>query len=102
MIRRPPRSTRVRSSAASDVYKRQLLAIVSDNQVLPLAPAQDYKPIFDGGKGPNTGGMGSYSPVPSVSREMYDRIVETIIRPTVSELRRRGFHYRGVLYAGLM
>lgn len=79
-----------------------LLAIVSDNQVLPLAPAQDYKPIFDGGKGPNTGGMGSYSPVPSVSREMYDRIVETIIRPTVSELQRRGFHYRGVLYAGLM
>lgn len=79
-----------------------LLAIVSDGQVLPLAPAQDYKPIFDDNRGPNTGGMGCYSPVPSVSGEMYARIVETIIRPTVNELQRRGFVYRGVLYAGLM
>jgi len=79
-----------------------LLAIVSGEQVVPLAPAQDYKRIFDGDQGPNTGGMGSYSPVPSVTPELYAEIVDTVIRPTVAELARRGTGYRGVLYAGIM
>ncbi|GAB4246129.1 MAG: phosphoribosylamine--glycine ligase [Thermoleophilia bacterium] len=79
-----------------------LLAIVSDGRVLPLAPAQDYKRIFDGDMGPNTGGMGSYSPVPSVDPEVYEEIVATVVRPTVGELAGRGIGFRGVLYAGLM
>jgi phosphoribosylamine--glycine ligase len=79
-----------------------LLSIVSGDQILPLAPAQDYKRIFDGDAGPNTGGMGSYSPVPAVDGKLYDRLVAEVVRPTVEELGRRGIHFRGVLYAGLM
>jgi phosphoribosylamine--glycine ligase len=79
-----------------------LLAMVSEESVLPLAPAQDYKRIFDGDRGPNTGGMGSYSPVPSVTAAVYDEVVETVIRPTVKELARRGIGFRGIVYAGLM
>ncbi len=79
-----------------------LLAIVSGGRVLPLAPAQDYKRIFDGDKGPNTGGMGCYSPVPSMTPALYDEIVRTVFRPTVDELQRRGVDFRGVLYAGMI
>lgn len=79
-----------------------LLAIVSDGDVLPLAPAQDYKRIFDADRGPNTGGMGCYSPVPSVSAGLYAEIVETVVRPTVAELASRGVPFRGVLYAGII
>ncbi|HZK48519.1 MAG TPA: phosphoribosylamine--glycine ligase, partial [Thermoleophilia bacterium] len=79
-----------------------LLAIVSGDKVLPLAPAQDYKRIFDGDLGPNTGGMGCYSPVPSVSPALYDELVSTVIRPTVADLAARGIDFRGVLYAGII
>lgn len=79
-----------------------LLAIVSGEQVLPLAPAQDYKRALDGDEGPNTGGMGSYSPVPAVDDALYERLVDTAVRPTVAELAKRGIDFRGVLYAGLM
>jgi phosphoribosylamine---glycine ligase len=79
-----------------------LLAIVSDGQVLPLAPAQDYKRIFDSDLGPNTGGMGSYSPVPSVDAALYRRLVDEAVRPTVVELERMGVGFRGVLYAGII
>jgi phosphoribosylamine--glycine ligase len=79
-----------------------LLSIVSGQQILPLAPAQDYKRALDGDQGPNTGGMGSYSPVPAVDAELYARLVDLAVRPTVAELRRRGIDFRGVLYAGLM
>lgn len=79
-----------------------LLAIVSDGSVLPLAPAQDYKRIFDDDQGPNTGGMGCYSPVPSVSAELYAQLVEMVVRPTVAELTARGVPFRGVLYAGII
>jgi len=79
-----------------------LLAIVCDNKVLPLTPAQDYKRIFDDDRGPNTGGMGSYSPVPSVDDELYADIVRTVVRPTVAELNHRGISYRGVLYCGMI
>ena len=79
-----------------------LLALVSDGHVLPLAPAQDYKRALDGDRGPNTGGMGSYSPVPAVDAQTADFIVEHMIRPTVAEMERRGIAYRGVLYAGVI
>jgi phosphoribosylamine--glycine ligase len=79
-----------------------LLSIVSGDQVLPLAPAQDYKRIFDGDAGPNTGGMGSYCPVPAVDDTLCERLVAEVVRPTVDELVRRGIDFRGVLYAGLM
>jgi len=79
-----------------------LLAIVSGEQILPLAPAQDYKRALDGDLGANTGGMGSYSPVPSVDDALYARLVSEVVRPTVTEIARRGIDYRGVLYAGLM
>lgn len=79
-----------------------LLSIVSGEQILPLAPAQDYKRALDGDAGANTGGMGSYSPVPRVEDALYERLVDEVVRPTVAELVRRGIDYRGVLYAGLM
>jgi phosphoribosylamine--glycine ligase len=79
-----------------------LLSIVSGSQVLPLAPAQDYKRALDGDQGPNTGGMGSYSPVPAVDEQLYASLVDQAVRPTVAELVRRGIDFRGVLYAGLM
>ena len=79
-----------------------LLSIVSGSQILPLAPAQDYKRALDGDKGPNTGGMGSYSPVPSVDDALYAEFVETVVRPVVDEIARRNIDFRGVLYTGLM
>jgi phosphoribosylamine--glycine ligase len=79
-----------------------LLALCDGERVLPLAPAQDYKRIFDGDEGPNTGGMGSYSPVPSFDESRVDEITDAVHRPIVELMRRRGTPYRGVLYAGLM
>jgi phosphoribosylamine---glycine ligase len=78
------------------------LSIVSGEQILPLAPAQDYKRIFDDDGGPNTGGMGSYCPVPVVDDVLFARFVDEIIKPTVAEFVRRGIDFRGVLYAGVM
>ena len=69
---------------------------------MPLAPAQDYKRIFDGDEGPNTGGMGSYSPVPGIDAERTREIAAQVHQPIVDELRRRGTPFHGVLYAGLM
>ena len=79
-----------------------LLAICDGENVLPLAPAQDYKRIFDGDEGPNTGGMGSYSPVPGFDRDRTEEIVDSVHRPVVDLMRRRGTPFAGVLYAGLM
>jgi len=69
---------------------------------VPLAPAQDYKRIGDGDRGPNTGGMGSYSPVPGVDADRAAEIAQRVHQPVVDELRRRGTPYHGILYAGLM
>jgi phosphoribosylamine--glycine ligase len=79
-----------------------LLALCDGENVVPMAPAQDYKRIYEGDQGPNTGGMGSYSPVPGVDAERASEIVAAIHKPVVDALRRRGTPYRGVLYAGLM
>ena len=79
-----------------------LLALCDGENVLPLAPAQDYKRIFDGDEGPNTGGMGSYSPVPGFDAAEPSGSPTSVHRPIVDEMRRRGTPYHGVLYAGLM
>jgi phosphoribosylamine--glycine ligase len=79
-----------------------LLALCDGENVLPLAPAQDYKRVGDGDTGPNTGGMGSYSPVPGFDAGEVERIVESVHRPIVEAMANRGTPYRGVLYAGLM
>jgi phosphoribosylamine--glycine ligase len=79
-----------------------LLALCDGENVVPLAPAQDYKRIFDGDEGPNTGGMGAYSPVPGFGPAEVEEIVATVHRPVVAEMARRGTPFRGVLYAGLM
>ena len=79
-----------------------LLALCDGERALPMAPAQDYKRIFDGDRGPNTGGMGSYSPVPGVGPEEVEAIAAAVHQPVVEELARRGTPFHGVLYAGLM
>jgi phosphoribosylamine---glycine ligase len=79
-----------------------LLALCDGENVVPLAPAQDYKRIFDGDQGPNTGGMGSYSPVPGFGAAEVDEIVERVHRPVVAAMAARGVPFHGVLYAGLM
>ena len=76
---------------------------LSDGQhVLPLGTAQDHKRVGEGDSGPNTGGMGAYSPAPVMTDAMIDRTLEEIVRPTVAALAEQGTPYRGVLYAGLM
>jgi phosphoribosylamine--glycine ligase len=79
-----------------------LLALCDGENVVPLAPAQDYKRIFDGDEGPNTGGMGSYSPVPGFGPDEVEEIVDSVHRPVVAAMAARGVPFRGVLYAGLM
>jgi phosphoribosylamine--glycine ligase len=79
-----------------------VLAFVDGEKVLPMQPAQDYKRVGEGDTGPNTGGMGSYSPVPFIGGEDFRRIVKEILEPTARALASRGILYRGVLYAGLM
>jgi phosphoribosylamine--glycine ligase len=79
-----------------------LLVLVSDRDVQPLAPAQDFKRIGEGDTGPNTGGMGAYSPVPLVDDALVASVLHDAVEPTLAELRRRDAPYRGVLYAGLM
>jgi phosphoribosylamine--glycine ligase len=79
-----------------------LLALCDGENVVPLSPAQDYKRIFDDDQGPNTGGMGSYSPVPGFGAETVEEIVERVHRPVVAAMAERGTPFHGVLYAGLM
>jgi phosphoribosylamine--glycine ligase len=79
-----------------------VLAVCDGERAVLLAPAQDFKRIGDGDEGPNTGGMGAYSPVPVVSADLLDQVRSRFIEPTLAELRDRGIDYRGVLYAGLM
>ena len=79
-----------------------LFVLCDGESILPLTTAQDHKRAFDGDTGPNTGGMGAYSPAPVMSREVYDEVIERVIWPTVRGLKARGTPYQGVLYAGLM
>jgi len=77
-------------------------ALVDGETVMPLAWAQDHKRAFDGDRGPNTGGMGAYSPVPGISRQLEAEVLSDIVRPTVRAMKEQGHPYKGVLYAGLM
>ncbi|MEJ7789829.1 MAG: phosphoribosylamine--glycine ligase [Thermoleophilaceae bacterium] len=79
-----------------------LLALCDGERAVPMAPAQDYKRIGDGDEGPNTGGMGSYSPVPGIGPEHAEALAKAVHQPVVDEMRRRSTPYHGVLYAGLM
>ncbi|WP_458078792.1 phosphoribosylamine--glycine ligase [Streptomyces sp. EMB26] len=78
-----------------------LFAITDGETVVPLQPAQDFKRALDGDEGPNTGGMGAYSPLPWADPKLVDEVVQTVLQPTVDEMRRRGTPFSGLLYAGL-
>ena len=79
-----------------------LFVLCDGTDILPLTTAQDHKRAFDGDTGPNTGGMGAYSPAPVMTREIYEETLERVIWPTVRGMAARGTPYQGVLYAGLM
>ena len=79
-----------------------LLVLCDGRNAVPLAPAQDYKRIFAGDRGPNTGGMGSYCPVPGFERKAIDAAMEHVVEPVIATLRKRDIAFRGVLYAGLI
>ncbi|MEK7775328.1 MAG: phosphoribosylamine--glycine ligase [Candidatus Zixiibacteriota bacterium] len=79
-----------------------LMAITDGKVVLPLLPSQDHKQLFDGDRGPNTGGMGAYCPTPFTSQELLDDIHEHVLLPTLKGLQQEGINYKGVIYAGLM
>jgi phosphoribosylamine--glycine ligase len=78
------------------------LAVTDGKRILPLASSQDHKRLLDGDRGPNTGGMGAYSPAPVVTPEMEAKIMDRVIRKTIDALAGEGIPYRGVLYAGIM
>jgi phosphoribosylamine--glycine ligase len=79
-----------------------LLCLCDGRRAVPLAPAQDFKRLGDGDTGPNTGGMGAYSPVPAAGPDVVAAVLERAVEPTLHRLRALGLDYRGVLYAGLM
>jgi len=78
------------------------LAFTDGKTVLPMASSQDHKPIFDNDQGPNTGGMGAYSPAPVVTEDVHKKIMDRVILPAVQGMAAEGHPYKGVLYAGLM
>jgi phosphoribosylamine--glycine ligase len=78
------------------------IVLCDGENVIPLASSQDHKQRDDGDKGPNTGGMGAYSPTPLITEELNEEIMKEIIYPTLAELKRRNIEYKGFLYAGLM
>jgi phosphoribosylamine--glycine ligase len=78
------------------------IALTDGQTILPLASSQDHKAVFDGDEGPNTGGMGAYSPAPVVTEEVDRKIMETILQPLIKGMEKEGRPYRGVVYAGLM
>ncbi|MFD3309891.1 phosphoribosylamine--glycine ligase [Streptomyces sp. NPDC058694] len=78
-----------------------LFAITDGVTVVPLQPAQDFKRALDGDEGPNTGGMGAYSPLPWADPKLVEEVMQTVLQPTVDEMRRRGAPFSGLLYAGL-
>ncbi|MDX9714917.1 MAG: phosphoribosylamine--glycine ligase [Dissulfurispiraceae bacterium] len=78
------------------------IAFTDGKTIVPMVSSQDHKRIFDNDKGPNTGGMGTYSPAPVVTPEIEEKIMERVMRPTLEGLKRENIKYKGVLYAGLM
>lgn len=78
------------------------IAFTDGKTILPMASSQDHKPVLDGDQGPNTGGMGAYSPAPVVTDEVHEKIIEKVLRPVIYGMGEEGRPYKGVLYAGLM
>ncbi len=85
-----------------DGEEASFFVLCDGEDALPIGTAQDHKRAFDGDEGPNTGGMGAYTPAPVLTEELQAQVMDAIIRPTLAEMARRGTPYRGVLYAGLM
>ncbi|MBN2073632.1 MAG: phosphoribosylamine--glycine ligase [Actinobacteria bacterium] len=83
-------------------FEVSILCLYDGDTIIPMALAQDYKRIFDGDEGKNTGGMGSYSPVPEVPADIYRAALKDIIYPTARALAQEGIKYRGILYAGIL
>jgi phosphoribosylamine--glycine ligase len=78
------------------------IALCDGRTIMPLASSQDHKRVFDGDKGPNTGGMGAYSPAPVVDSRLHDKIVRQVMEPVISTMKKRGTPFKGFLYAGIM
>jgi len=95
-------STRIVIEERLEGEEVSLLAFVDGKTIIPLEAAQDHKAAFDGDTGPNTGGMGAYSPTPIITPELIDLVVEKVLVPTVHQLKKDGRPFRGCLYAGLM
>lgn len=85
-----------------DGEEASFMVLTDGNHILSLASSQDHKRVFDNDQGPNTGGMGAYSPAPVVTPIVQKRILDEILNPLLAGLRNKGIHYRGVLYLGLM
>jgi phosphoribosylamine---glycine ligase len=102
LVRRRFDTTQVVVEEYLEGEELSLLALCDAEQAVPLASAQDYKRIYDGDRGPNTGGMGSYSPVPAVDDARAREICQAVHQPVLEELARRGIPFQGMLYAGLM
>ncbi len=85
-----------------DGQEASILAVVDGNTIIPLEASQDHKPAYDDDKGPNTGGMGAYSPAPLVTPELMDQIISQVLVPTVDTMKKSGCPFSGILYAGLM
>jgi phosphoribosylamine---glycine ligase len=85
-----------------DGEEASFMAFLDGKTIIPMASSQDHKRVFDGDEGPNTGGMGAYSPAPVITRELEEIIMERIMWPTMRGLRSEGIPYKGILYAGLM
>lgn len=79
-----------------------ILIFTDGETIVPLVPSQDHKPIYDGDKGPNTGGMGAYAPTPLVNDDIFNNIITTIFEPLIEGLKKEGKVYKGMLYGGLM
>ena len=78
------------------------IALCDGKTIMPLASSQDHKRVFDGDRGPNTGGMGAYSPAPVVDKTLHDKIVKRVMGPVISGMQRRGTPFKGFLYAGII
>lgn len=78
------------------------IALCDGKTIMPLASSQDHKRIFDGDKGPNTGGMGAYSPAPVVDNDLHEKIMKHVMEPVISTMKKRGTPFKGFLYAGIM
>lgn len=79
-----------------------LMVITDGEKIIPMMPVQDHKRAYDGDRGPNTGGMGCYSPVPIIPADLYRQLVDTIIKPSIDAMRAEGRPYTGVLYTGIL